>query len=445
MIGEDGLMTEAAGERFAGLTAEDGRRAVVAALRDGGLDLRAPQPYTHDVPHSHRSGERIEPLISLQWFCDMEKLAGPAIARVRKDGRCASTPRSPWTGVYLDWLENIRPWCVSRQLWWGHQIPVWYRGDEVHCRDASRRRARAGSATPTCWTPGSPPALWPFATLGWPDRPPQLRAFYPTDVLSTARDIIFLWVARMVMFGVEFTGELPFTDVPINSVIQAPDGRRMSKSLGTGIDPLDEIDRARRRRRPLRPAGHGLDPGRALLRRAGAAGPGPGQQALERLAADPAGRAGGRRALARPAPSTVEDRWILSRLERVTARTDGADRAASSCRRRRSSCTSSSGRSCATGTWSWPSRASTTRRPTAPPCRPRCCSRSTACCGCCIPLMPHVTEEVWSFMPGRARAAGRGRVAGGGRPRRRTRTPRPRWAARSRRSPSCAATASRPA
>src|SRR6059058_2467200 len=130
VIGEDGRMTEAAGERFAGLTVDEARDAVVAALREEGL-ISGTQPYVHDVPHSHRSGMRIEPLISLQWFCDMEKLAGPAIDVVRS-GTVRFHPEKPWTGVYLNWLENIRPWCVSRQLWWGHQIPVWYRGDETY-------------------------------------------------------------------------------------------------------------------------------------------------------------------------------------------------------------------------------------------------------------------------------------------------------------------------
>ena len=124
VIGEDGLMTA---EGFEGLTAEEGREKVVAALRSEGL-ISGTKPYVHDVPHSHRSGARIEPLISLQWFCDMEQLAGPAIAAA-KDGSLRFHPENPWTGVYLNWLENIRPWCVSRQLWWGHQIPVWYRGD----------------------------------------------------------------------------------------------------------------------------------------------------------------------------------------------------------------------------------------------------------------------------------------------------------------------------
>ncbi|HYP47140.1 MAG TPA: valine--tRNA ligase [Thermoleophilaceae bacterium] len=237
-IGEDGLITQEMPERFRGMDVEEARAAVVAALRDEGL-VSGTQPYSHDVPHSHRSGRRIEPLISLQWFCDMTQLAAPAIEAVR-DGRLRFHPERPWTDVYLNWLENIRPWCVSRQLWWGHQLPVWYRGEETYVGE-SAPQGEGWERDPDVLDTWFSSALWPFATLGWPEETRELRAFYPTDLLSTARDIIFLWVARMVMFGIELTGRLPFTEVPIHSVIQAPDGRRMSKSLGTGIDPLDEI------------------------------------------------------------------------------------------------------------------------------------------------------------------------------------------------------------
>ena len=153
-IGEDGRMTAAAGERFAGMTALEAREAVVAALREEGAIVRT-EPYTHNVPYSHRSGERIEPLISLQWFMRMDELVKPAI-EVVTSGRIKIHPEN-WTRVYLNWMENIRPWCISRQLWWGHQIPVWYRGETRPTAAWSRRRARAGSATPTSSTPGSPP------------------------------------------------------------------------------------------------------------------------------------------------------------------------------------------------------------------------------------------------------------------------------------------------
>jgi valyl-tRNA synthetase len=237
VIGEDGRTTGLV-PQFAGLPVAEAQVAVVAALDAAGA-IRAKEPYTHTVPFSHRSGQRIEPLISLQWFMKMDELAAPAI-QVVKDGQLRIHPESQ-SRRYVDWLQNIRPWCVSRQLWWGHQIPVWYRGEEVYC-GATPPEGDGWTQDPDVLDTWFSSALWPFATLGWPEQTPELRAFYPTDVLSTARDILFLWVARMVMMGLEFTGETPFSDVYIHSVIQAPDGRRMSKSLGTGIDPVDLID-----------------------------------------------------------------------------------------------------------------------------------------------------------------------------------------------------------
>jgi valyl-tRNA synthetase len=316
VIGEDGRLTDAAPERFRGMGVDEARDAVVAALREEGL-ISGTRPYEHDVPHSHRSGRRVEPLISLQWFCDMEELARPAIEVVR-DGRIRFHPEKPWTDVYLDWLENIRPWCISRQLWWGHQLPVWYRGDETYVGTeppSGQGWERDPDVLDTWFSSG----LWPFATLGWPRDTPELRAFHPTDVLSTARDIIFLWVARMVMFGIELTDSIPFTDVNIHSVIQAPDGRRMSKSLGTGIDPLDLID------------AHGAD---AL--RFGLLAMSSGQDVRFNEGKVQQGRDlanklwnASRLILLRVSPeaspdpraaAALEDRWIVSRLERLTAR-----------------------------------------------------------------------------------------------------------------------------
>jgi len=238
VIGEDGRMTAEAGERFAGLTVAEAQRAVVQELRDQGLIARAAE-YPHTVPFSHRSGERIEPLVSLQWFMRMDELAAPAIDAVR-DGRVSFFPER-WAKVYLDWMENIRPWCISRQLWWGHRLPVWYRGKETHV-GTEPPLGEGWERDPDVLDTWFSSALWPFATLGWPQDTPALRAFYPTNALVTARDIIFLWVARMVMMGLEFREQAPFNDVHITSIIQAPDGRRMSKSLGTGIDPLNLID-----------------------------------------------------------------------------------------------------------------------------------------------------------------------------------------------------------
>jgi valyl-tRNA synthetase len=315
VIGEDGLMTEEAGEAYAGLPVAEAQERVVADLRDRGA-LRDSEPYTHTVPFSHRSGSRIEPLISLQWFMRMDELARPAIDVVR-EGRVRIHPESQ-RKRYLDWLENIRPWCISRQLWWGHQLPVWYRGDETYV-GAQPPEGEGWERDPDVLDTWFSSALWPFATLGWPEQTPQLRAFYPTDVLSTARDILFLWVARMVMMGLEFTGEPPFTDVNVHSVIQAPDGRRMSKSLGTGIDPLDEIDKhgadavrfgllAMSSSQDVRYSAEKVEQGQALANKLFNAS----RFVLGRVqeGVEPAPRA-----------QTVEDRWILSRLQRVVSAT----------------------------------------------------------------------------------------------------------------------------
>jgi valyl-tRNA synthetase len=320
VIGEDGRMTEEAGERFTGLTVAEARHAVVRALDElGAISKR--EPYVHSVGYSHRSGAPIEPLISLQWFCRMDELARPAIEAVESD-RVRVVPADPWKRVLLDWMRNLRPWCISRQLWWGHRIPVWY------C-DACNETYVAETAPDRCgacegelrheedvldtWFSSQ---LWPFAVLGWPDDTPELRAFYPTDFLTTAREILYLWVARMIMMGLEFAGDVPFEDVYVHSVILAPDGRRMSKSLGTGIDPVEAIE------------AHGAD---AL--RFGLAAMSSSQDVRYSLARVEQGRDlanklwnASRLVLLNagdvepaPRPETVEDRWIVSRLQRVIA------------------------------------------------------------------------------------------------------------------------------
>jgi valyl-tRNA synthetase len=308
VIAEDGRMSDEAG-RFAGMSALEAREAVVAALEEENRVVDR-EPYRHEVPVSHRSGERIEPLISLQWFMRMDELARPAIEVVRS-GRVGIHPPSQ-REVYLDWMENIRPWCISRQLWWGHQLPVWYRDDETYV-GMQPPRGEGWERDPDVLDTWFSSALWPFATLGWPRSTPELRAFYPTDVLSTARDILFLWVARMIMMGLEFVHEVPFHDVYVHSVIQAPDGRRMSKSLGTGIDPLDEIER------------HGADAVRfGLLAMSStqdvkysAERIQQGQQLANKLwNASRLVLLGVREgATPQPRPETVEDRWIISRLQ----------------------------------------------------------------------------------------------------------------------------------
>ncbi len=324
VIGEDGRMRSEAGERFAGLTVMEARAAVVEALREEGR-IVAEEAYEHEVPYSHRSGERIEPLISLQWFMRMDELAGPAIEVVR-EGRVRIVPENH-RRVYLDWMEAIRPWCISRQLWWGHRLPVYYCETCGHIHVAASAPAGCGACggelrqeedVLDTWFSS---ALWPFATLGWPEQTPELEAFYPTKVLSTARDILFLWVARMIMMGLRFAGEAPFADVYIHSVIQAPDGRRMSKSLGTGIDPLDEIDRhgadavrfgllAMSSSQDVRYSAEKVQQGQALANKLFNAARFVLLKVPDLASAKPAAR-----------PTTVEDRWILSRLQRVKAAT----------------------------------------------------------------------------------------------------------------------------
>jgi valyl-tRNA synthetase len=244
VIGFDGRMTEAAGPRYAGLATDETSDLVVADLEERGL-LRERRPYRHSVGHCDRTGNRIEPLVSLQWFCEMTELARPANAAVR-EGRVVFHPRSS-ERIYFDWMDNIRPWCVSRQQWWGHQLPVWYCscGETIVQETAptSCPACRSGELErdPDVLDTWFSSALWPFAILGWPEDTPELRTWFPTQVLSTARDIINLWVARMMMTSLEFMGTEPFADVNVHSIILAPDGRRMSKSLGTGTDPLDLI------------------------------------------------------------------------------------------------------------------------------------------------------------------------------------------------------------
>jgi valyl-tRNA synthetase len=333
VIGEDGRMIAPAPQRFCGLSTAEAARAVLGELRAQDL-LRKTEPYTHAVPFSERSGQRIEPLISLQWFMRMDELAAPAIEAVRS-GRVRFYPER-WARVYLEWMENIRPWVLSRQLWWGHRLPVYYRGAETHV-GAEPPAGEGWQRDPDVLDTWFSSALWPFATLGWPEQTPELRAFYPTDLLVTARDIIFLWVARMIMMGLEFTGEVPFSDVYIHSVIQAPDGRRMSKSLGTGVDPLDLINGGLRP--PVFAPERGGDPGSFPAYGADAVRWGllamssgqdvrfaedkvaQGQQLTNKLfnaarlvllRADPALEA-------QPRPVSVEDRWILSRLRHAHA------------------------------------------------------------------------------------------------------------------------------
>jgi valyl-tRNA synthetase len=335
VIGEDGRITAEAPDRFVGMTVAEARAEVVAELRREDLIART-EEYVHDVPYSQRSGERIEPLISLQWFMRMDELVKPAI-EVVGSGQVRFRPEN-YTRVYMNWMENIRPWVISRQLWWGHRIPVWYRGDDVYV-GLSEPEGEGWERDPDVLDTWFSSGLFPFAALGWPEDTPSLRAFYPTDALCTGRDIIFLWVARMIMLGVEFTGQAPFEDVYVHSIIQAPDGRRMSKSLGTGVDPLALIDGG-----PRPPAfaeggdfpAYGADAVRWGLYAMSSAQDvrfsedklAQGLQLTNKLwnAARLIllGVGESTASTPRPQPTAVEDRWILSRLER--ARTQTAER-----------------------------------------------------------------------------------------------------------------------
>jgi valyl-tRNA synthetase len=245
VIGLDGRMSGDVPEKIVGLAEEEASDYVVEWLREERL-LEKREAYRHAVGHCERSGTRIQPLVSLQWWCAMEELARPAVEAI-ESGRVTFHP-PVHNRVALDWLKAIRPWNVSRQLWWGHQLPIWYCPDghvtcvatePEACGECGSTELRRDPDVLDTWFSS---ALWPFATLGWPEETPELRAFYPGDVNSTAREIIFLWVNRMLMAGLELLGEIPFHDVIIHSTILAADGRRMSKSLGTGIDPVELID-----------------------------------------------------------------------------------------------------------------------------------------------------------------------------------------------------------
>jgi valyl-tRNA synthetase len=245
VIGFDGRMTGDVPPEYLGLTEDEAADRVVRWLKEHDR-LEKRESYRHSVGHCERSGTRIQPLVSLQWWCDMKPMAAPAIEAI-ESGRVTFHP-PVHNKVALDWLTAIRPWNVSRQLWWGHQLPIWYCADgHVTCAETTPEAcAECGKHELTrdedvldTWFSS---ALWPFATLGWPDETPELRRYYPGDVNSTAREIIFLWESRMIMAGLELLGEIPFHDVIIHSTILAADGRRMSKSLGTGIDPVGIID-----------------------------------------------------------------------------------------------------------------------------------------------------------------------------------------------------------
>lgn len=246
VIGKDGVMTEEAGP-FAGLERYECRKQIVARLKEEGYLVKI-EEHSHAVGHCQRCHNIVEPLVSTQWFVKMQPLVKAAVECVT-DGRTQFVPER-FTKNYTGWMENIHDWCISRQIWWGHRIPVWYcddcgemsasRTDLEKCPKCGSTHIHQDEDALDTWFSS---ALWPFSTMGWPDNTELLKQFYPTSVLVTGYDIIFFWVARMLIMGMEFMKEIPFEKVFIHGLVRDSQGRKMSKSLGNGIDPLEVIEK----------------------------------------------------------------------------------------------------------------------------------------------------------------------------------------------------------
>ena len=241
---DDGKMNENVPEGFRGMERFEAREAVLEELSALGL-LAGKEAHTHTVPHCYRCDTIVEPRLSLQWFVKMKPLAEPAL-KASREGIVTFTP-GHWKGVYEHWMENIRDWCISRQLWWGHRIPVWYcscgeqivaREDPTECCACGSRNLEQDPDVLDTWFSSQ---LWPFSVFGWPEETPDVDAFYPGNTMVTAPEILFFWVARMIMMGYEFFEEPPFTEVYLHGTVRDMQGRKMSKSLGNGIDPLEVV------------------------------------------------------------------------------------------------------------------------------------------------------------------------------------------------------------